>query len=99
MGKFLRLLVLFMGVLLVGTSCNAYKKPSIPILLSNTKRQKPITILESTEEPTVFLSKYYRHGPRETSGTARYLFLCEHLSSNERLLLAAYQFEVCQVIP
>ena len=83
-----------MGVLLVGTSCNAYQKTStIPILLLSIKRQKPITILESTEEPTVFeqILPAYRGKPQ---GTARYLFLCEHLSSNERLLLrAAYQFE------
>ena len=71
-------------MLFLGTSCNAYQKT-----LNN-----PDTSVKYKAAEAYYNAGEYRRAnrlfeqilPVETSGPARYLFLCEHLSSNKRLL-------------
>ena len=58
-----------MGVLLVGTSCNAYQKTlNNPDTSVKYKAAEAYYNSGSTEEPTVFLSRFYQH----TSGNLRH---------------------------
>ena len=94
MGKFLRLLVLFMGVLLVGTSCNAYQKT-----LNN-----PDTSVKYKAAEAYYNSGEYRRANRlfeqilpayrgkPQAQRVIYFFANTYLQTKD-YYLAAYQFE------